>query len=143
MQDVTYKNIDDVLLEDHTNKFEDKRFLFGLFGSIVSKTTQEKVIYSYRYFQCDAVELISCVQDLDFEAIANLPYAYDEENQPGTSSVCLKLHYLASGDMVAIQVQQYIDSCPTMTTEAKVLFGSDSKAVIDLVKNNIDFESEQ
>ncbi|WP_299770059.1 hypothetical protein [uncultured Pseudoteredinibacter sp.] len=143
MQDVTYKKIEDVLLEDHADKFEDKRFLFGLFGSIVKKTTQEKVIYSYRYFQCDAAELISHVQDLNFEGIASLPYAYDENNEVGTSSVCLDLRYLKSGEMVAVQVQQYIDSCPTMTTEAKILFENDSKSVIDIIKNNIDFTSEE
>ncbi len=131
---MTYKELDTFLKEDLSHTIEDKRFLFGLFGSLRLKDSQEKINQGFRYFHCTSSQLTESLANLNIDKITELPYALDEEGDIDTSSVCLQISYTDSGSFVAFQVQEYINYNPTAISEVKVLEATQGQQIISKLK---------
>jgi hypothetical protein len=130
----THKMLDDFLTQDCGGKFQDKTWLFGLFGSVVYTPTGEKVLGGFRYFKCEPQALLQAFQAGDLAGISRLPYALEEDGSPDTSALLIALHYTASGSAVAMQVQGYQDSQPVALGPTVLLEGDAAKAVIGQVR---------
>lgn len=115
------KPIEAFLLEDCGGRFQDKTWLFGVFGSVVYAPTGEKVLSGFRYYACEASKLKPAVEALDLNALEQLPFAMDDDGEPDTSGVVVDLHYTASGSMVAIQLSEYRDHHPVPLTSPLLL----------------------
>lgn len=110
-------------LKSKTDLFEVKKRMF-VFSDLIYKPTGEKVIEGFRYFTCSIDDLISAFEARDLDAIANLPFAEDEDGDPDTSAVCLLMAYTESGGFLALQPQEYQDYNPTLVREPVFIEGS-------------------
>ncbi len=115
------KSIEAFLLEDCGGRFQDKSWLFGLFGSVVYAPTGETVLTGFRYYACEASRLKAAVEALDLKTLETMPFAVDDEGEPDTSGVVVDLHYTATGSMVAIQLSEYQDHRPVPLTSPVLL----------------------
>ncbi len=125
-----YKEIDDFLTEDCQGKFVDKTWFMGLFGKVVYTPTGEKVEGGFRYFACSAQSVIEVFNRGDMATMLRMPFAFDEDGSPDTSSVLISLHYTKSGSVVAMQVQEYQNSEPIPVTPVVLLEGPQAQAII-------------
>jgi hypothetical protein len=129
-----FKDIDQFLLEDCQGKFKDKTWFLGLFGSVIYTGTGEKVQGGFRYYICAPEALVDAFTKKDFAAMSNLPFALDNDGEPDTSALLISLHYTNSGSVLAMQVQEYQNSCPVPITPTVLLEGPAAQAVIETVK---------
>lgn len=127
------KDIDDFLVQDCGGKFENKTWLFGLFGSMVYVPTREKVKGGFRYFACELPEVLEAFESGDVSRFLKLPFAVDEEGDVDTSSIVLDLHYTPSGSVVALQVREYQNHNPTPVTSVRLLEGAAGRAALKQV----------
>jgi len=104
-------------------EFEVKKKL--LFSSIIHTPSGEKVVEGFRYFTNPIEEVVAAFETGDVAALTALDYALDDEGEPDTTSVCIKLAYVKSGAFLAAQPQEYQDYVPTDVREPKYLNGFD------------------
>ena len=104
-------------------EFEIKKKL--LFTSIIHTPTGEKVTTGFRYFNNPIEEVVAAFETGDVAALTALDYALDDEGEPDTTSVCIKLAYVKSGAFFAAQPEEYQDYVPTNVREPKFLNGFD------------------
>ncbi len=124
------KDIDDYLVQDCGGKFEDKTWLFGLFGSMVYLPTGEKVKGGFRYFACELPAVLEAFESGDLSRFLELPFAVDADGDADTSAVVVDLHYTPSGSVVALQVREYQNHNPTPVTPVRLLEGPAGRAVL-------------
>lgn len=128
------KSLDDFLTQDLGGKFQDKTWLFGLFGSFVYTPTGEKAVSGFRYYACDASAAQAAFQSGDVGALLRLPFALDEDGDPDTSAVAVVMRYTASGSAVALQVEMHQQSEPMPASSVWLLEGPAAQALIAQVK---------
>ncbi len=124
------KDIDDYLVQDCGGKFEDKTWLFGLFGSMVYLPTGEKVKGGFRYFACELPAVLEAFESGDLSRFLELPFAVDADGDVDTSAIVVDLHYTPSGSVVALQVREYQNHNPTPVTPVRLLEGPAGRAVL-------------
>jgi len=100
-------------------EFEVKKKL--LFSSIIHTPSGEKVIEGFRYFTNSIDEVVAAFETGTVSALTALDYALDEDGDPDTTSVCIKLAYTKGGAFLAAQPQEYQDYVPTDVREPKFL----------------------
>jgi len=113
-------------------RFERKRKLLVL-SELLYKPTGEKVVEGFRYFACDMAPVLELFSRGDFAAMAQLPFAMDNDGDPDTSAVRLDVAFTASGSMVAAQPVEYQNYNPTCVAEVQLLEGDAAKRVVDAV----------
>ena len=100
-------------------EFEVKKKL--LFSSIIHTPSGEKVVEGFRYFTNSIEEVVAAFETGKVSALTALDYALDEDGDPDTTSVCIKLAYTKGGAFLAAQPQEYQDYVPTDVREPKFL----------------------
>ena len=100
-------------------EFEVKKKL--LFSSIIHTPSGEKVVEGFRYFTNPIEEVVAAFETGKVSALTALDYALDEDGDPDTTSVCIKLAYTKGGAFLAAQPQEYQDYVPTDVREPKFL----------------------
>ena len=118
--------LDDVLKS--LDCIQDKTFLW-VFGSLVYKPTNEKVISGFRYFACEIGPVAEAVAKMDLEALSKLPFALDDSGDVDTSAVLVDVAYTESGSFAAIQPVEYQNYRPVPVAPATVLEGDEAKRV--------------
>ena len=132
---MAFTSLDD-FLKTHPQLERKKKLL--VFSELVYKPTGEKVIAGgYRYFACDIQQVLARFANRDFAALRELPFAIDDDGDPGTSAVCLDVAFTASGSMVAAQPVEYQNYNPTCVAEVLFLEGEAAKSAVDAV-NELD-----
>lgn len=126
-----YKDLDDYL--DEWDEIE-KRKKFLIFTDLYYRPTSERVKQGFRYFHCHVTELLEAFANRDFEAIAALPFAIDEDGDEETSSVVLDLAYTDSGTLMAAQPVEYQDSIPVPMAEFWMLEAGEGKSFLPVFK---------
>jgi len=128
------KDLDDFLTQDCHGKFQDKTWLFGLFGSFQYTPTGEKAELGFRDFACDLGTVLAAFQAGGVGALLGLPCALDSDGDAGTSAVAVKLRYTASGSAVALQFEQYRKDEPEPASEVWLLEGAAAQGLIAPIK---------
>ena len=128
---MAFTKLDD-FLKTHPQLERKKKML--VFSELVYKPTGEKVIEGgYRYFDCDIQQVLAPFANRDFAALQELPFATDDDGDPGTSGVLLEVAFTASGSMVAAQPVEYQNYNPTCVAEVLFLEGEAAKSVVHAV----------
>jgi hypothetical protein len=124
-------------LEDHLKSLVDKfemRKKFLIFNNLHYRSTGEKVVFGFRYFDCPIDGVVDAFRKSDFDALDALPFALDEDGDVDTSGVLIDLAYTESGAFIAAQPVEYQNYNPTPVAESFVLEGDAAKAVFARIK---------
>lgn len=128
---MTFPDLSDVLLAHPTVQ---KRRKLLVFSELVYTPSGEKITEGFRYFACDIGPVAAAASAGDFETLASLAFALDEDGDRDTSSVLINLAYTPSGSFVAVQPVEYQNYNPTPVAPTFVLEGSAAQRMIAHVK---------
>ena len=121
----------DTWLEMRTDRFEKRKKLL-FFSSLIYKPTDEPVVQGFRYFQCEMAQILAAFDTGDIAAFEALPFAFDDDGDADTSSVCLLIAYTKSSAFLAFQPQEYQNYVPTLLRDPLLLEGTQASSARDI-----------